>query len=94
MWNGHAYVYVANASQHALYSKALDPAYMVIWWSGAKVCASSSDPQFPHGKRISFLDDDISDIDLGLSHSEYGVHSVCRCSCRVKRLTPSFGVYL
>jgi cellulose synthase/poly-beta-1,6-N-acetylglucosamine synthase-like glycosyltransferase len=63
-------VYVANASQHALYSKALDPAYYGHLVVGRKGLARQREfigSQFPHGKRILFLDDDISDIDLGLS---------------------------
>jgi hypothetical protein len=61
---------------------------LLTWSSGGRAQRSCQAARVhrssvPHGKRILFLDDDISDIDLGLSHSEYGVHSVCRCSCRV-----------
>lgn len=63
-------VYVADKEEHELYKKVLNPAYygaLIVGRLGLAQQRQFISEQYPVGKRIVFLDDDVETVDLSLS---------------------------
>jgi hypothetical protein len=74
----HIYVYVANKAEYELYDKALNKSYynnIIIGKLGLVPQRQFISSEWPTGKHILFLDDDIEKIDLSLS-PQFKSHSL------------------